>query len=407
MRALTSWKHRQCVSCFIFKFNYNYNTIDDMNKRFKISILSFIIFAFAFIGNAKEAVIYRTFIYTSEDLAEEIQRANDSQDDSRRFDVDLLNATIGAAKGIGAGYISSFIDLGVNALGNLITKNARQKKEWEEMVKKENIWSTKITSIQDVKDFYRRPSKAGALDPLGMNFDGIGCLRMENSDTVFFISCHIDRSKLNRIVNHSKFELVLDTLIINPLHSNLPNTQLPLDFSFEERKDFNLSMNIKLTSSWFTDAIELHNGSELGEFNISIPIKKEDVDSLGFIRYFRQEDEVSKYPIVGESFIVPRSYMGYRDSNDRYKNIWGTGQYKLEIELREVCDITPEYRANWKADNKRRKKMIPSDGFFNSIWQTISSQKWDEITKSWVITTISAPANVISKELIEDLRLKQ
>lgn len=136
MRALTSWKHRQCVSCFIFKFNYNYNTIDDMNKRFKISILSFIIFAFAFIGNAKEAVIYRTFIYTSEDLAEEIQRANDSQDDSRRFDVDLLNATIGAAKGIGAGYISSFIDLGVNALGNLITKNARQKKEWEEMVKK-------------------------------------------------------------------------------------------------------------------------------------------------------------------------------------------------------------------------------------------------------------------------------
>lgn len=51
--------------------------------------------------------------------------------------------------------------------------------------------------------------------------------------------------------------------------------------------------------------------------------------------------------------------------------------------------------------------MIPSDGFFNSIWQTISSQKWDEITKSWVITTISAPANVISKELIEDLRLKQ
>lgn len=348
---------------------------------------------------------YKTFIYTSEDLADDIQRVNDSQDDTRRFDIDLLNATIGAAKGIGAGYISTFVDLGVNALGNLITRNARQRKEWEDMVKKENVWSTKISSIQDVKDFYRKPSTAGALDPLNMNFDGIGCLRVEDSDTVFFISCHIDRSKLNRIVNHSKFELVLDTLIISPLHSNLPNTQLPIEFSFDERKDFNLSMNIKLTSSWFTDAIELHNDAALGEFNINIPIKKEDVDTLGFIRYVRQEDEISKYQVVGESFIVPRSYMGYRDSNGRYKNIWGTGQYKLDIELKETCDVTPEYRANWRSDRKRRKKMLPSENFFSSVWQTISSQKWDEITKSWVITTISAPADVISNELINKLEL--
>lgn len=352
-----------------------------------------------------QTIEYKTFIYTSEDLADDIQRVNDSQDDTRRFDVDLINATIGATKGIGAGYISTFIDMGVNAIGNLITRSARQKKEWEEMIKEENVWSTKITSVQDVKDFYRKPSTAGALDPLNMNFDGIGCLRMENTDTVFFISCHIDRSKLNRIVNHSKFELVLDTLILSPLHSNLPNTRLPLDFSFDERKDFNLSMNIKLTSSWFTDAIELHNDAPLGEFNINIPVKKEYVDSLGFIRYVRDEVEGPKYPVIGESFIVPRSYMGYRDANGRYKNIWGTGQYKLDIELKETCDITPEYRDNWKSDCKRRKKMLPSENFFSSVWQTISSQKWDEITKSWVITTISAPADVISNEIINKLEL--
>lgn len=370
----------------------------------KIYITILLLLASYVIASAK-IIEYKTFIYTSEDLADDIQRVNDSQDDTRRFDIDLLNATIGAAKGIGAGYISTFVDLGVNALGNLITRNARQRKEWEDMVKKENVWSTKISSIQDVKDFYRKPSTAGALDPLNMNFDGIGCLRVEDSDTVFFISCHIDRSKLNRIVNHSKFELVLDTLIISPLHSNLPNTQLPIEFSFDERKDFNLSMNIKLTSSWFTDAIELHNDAALGEFNINIPIKKEDVDTLGFIRYVRQEDEISKYQVVGESFIVPRSYMGYRDSNGRYKNIWGTGQYKLDIELKETCDVTPEYRANWRSDRKRRKKMLPSENFFSSVWQTISSQKWDEITKSWVITTISAPADVISNELINKLEL--
>ncbi len=352
-----------------------------------------------------QTIEYQTFIYTSEDLADDIQRINDNQDDTRRFDVDLLNSTLGAAKGIGAGYVTSFIDMGVSALGNLITRNSRLKKEWEDMVKAENVWSTKICSVQDVTDFYRKPSTAGALDPLNMNFDGIGCLRMEGQDTVFFVSCHIDRTKLNRIVNHSKFELVLDTLIISPVHSNLPNTQLPLEFSFNERKDFNLSMNIKLTSSWFTDAIELHNDAQLGEFNINIPVLKDDVDNNGFIKYIRPKDEPSKYAVIGESFIVPRSYMGYRDGSGRYKNIWGTGQYKLEIDIKETCGITPEYRANWKADRKRRKKLVPSDDFFSSVWQTVSSQHWDEITRSWVITTISAPAGVLSKEAINKLGL--
>lgn len=375
--------------------------------KLKLATVFFLIVCVLFVGNAQEDVeVYKTFIYTSEDLADDIQRVNDSQDDTRRFDVDLLNATLGAAKGLGAGYITSFIDMGVTAIGNLITRNARQKKEWEDMVNEENQWSTKISSVQDVKDFYRKPSTAGALDPLNMNFDGIGCMRVEDNDTVFFISCHVDRSKLNRIVNHSKFELVLDTLIISPLHSNLPNTKLPIKYSFDERTDFNLSMNIKLTSSWFTDAIELHNDAALGEFKINIPVKKDEVDSRGFIRYVRNEDETSKYPVIGESFIVPRSYMGYRDTNGRYKNIWGTGQYKLDIELKETCKITPEYRENWKNDRKKRKKMMPSENVFTTVWQTISSQDWDEITKSWVITTLKAPAGVLTKDVIKELGLE-
>ncbi|MCH5238111.1 MAG: hypothetical protein J1E95_09995, partial [Muribaculaceae bacterium] len=353
----------------------------------------------------KDISVYKTFIYTSDNLADEIQRVNDEQDDTRRFDVDLLNATVGAVKGLGAGYVSAFIDLGVNAIGNLITRNARLQNEWEETVKKENSWSTTISSIQDIKDFYKKPSTAGALDPLNMNFDGIGCMRMEGNDTVFFVSCHIDRSKLNRIVNHSKFELVLDTLILNPLHSNLPNTRLPIEYSFDERGNFNLMMNIKLTSSWFTDAIELHNDALLGEFMISIPVSRNDVDSEGYLKYYREEDSPSKYQVIGESFIVPRSYMGYRDADGRYKNIWGTGQYKLDIELQESCNITEEYRANWKNDRKARNKLKPSKGFFPTVWQTISSQNWDEITKSWVITTLKAPAGVLSNEMINQLGL--
>lgn len=357
--------------------------------------------------NAQDKVsIYKTFIYTSDDLAMEIQRVNEEQDAMRRFDMDLFNATLGAVKGIGSGYVSTLIDMGVNAIGNLITRNARLKQEWENTVQEENTWTTSISSIHDVKDFYRKPSTAGALDPMNMNFDGLGCLRLQDNDTVFFISCHIDRDKLNRIVNHSKFELVLDTLILSPIHSNLPNTQLPLEYSFDERGDFTLSMNISLSSSWFTDAIELHNDALLGNFNITVPVTKQDVDSLGFIRYARPANEQSKYPVMGESFIVPRSYMGYRDTDGQYKNIWGTGQYKLDITLTETCSITPEYRANWKKDRNKRKKLTPKEGFFPTLWKTVTSQHWDEITKSWVITTLKAPAGVINEELLQRLYLK-
>ena len=352
-------------------------------------------------------VQYQTFIYTNQTLSQEIQKVNDMQDSdaTRRFGTDLLDATLNAGKGLASGYVTSFIDMGVNAIASLVTRNARLKEEWLKSVEAENSWSTSINTIEEVKDFYERPSRSGALDPKGMVFDGIGCLRTDGNDTLFFISCHVDRSKLYRIVNHSKFELVLDTLIINPTESNLPNTALPLEFSFDERKDFNLSVNIRLTSSWFTDAIELHTDELLGEFTINIPVEREDLDENGRLHYIRRSGEVPEYEVVGESFIVPRSYMGFRDENDNYDNIWGTGQYNLAIELKESCGITDSYRENWKKDRRYRKSITPHDGLMANVWERISTQKWDEITKSWIITTLSAPAGVISNKLIEEMKL--
>ncbi len=361
------------------------------------------------VGKA-QAIEYKTFIYTDEKLAEEIQQFQDTQDPTRRFGADLFGATLNAAKGIGSGYITSFIDMGVNAIASLVTRNDRLKQEWEETVAKENTWTYPINSVQEVRDFYKEASRAGALDPMGMCFDGIGCLRMDGADTTFFVSCHIDRSKLYRIVNHSKFELILDTLIISPTHSNLPNTNLPIDFSFDERQKFNLTMEINLSSSWFTDAIELHTDVPLGSFTITVPVEQADLDEKGFLRYARAAGEPSKYSITGESFIVPRSYMGFRDESGAFQNVWGTGQYKVDIELNETCGITEAYRENWKQDRKRRKKlekeMKDCPGFFQGIWQTVASQQWDDITQSWVITTLSAPADVMSEKLIEGLGLR-
>lgn len=352
-----------------------------------------------------QGVEYQTFIYTSDELADEIAKQSEELGTSRGYLGDLFNASKEAEKGIASGYVTSFIDLGVNAIGALLTRNSRLKEEWEETVKKENVYQTQISTVSEVNDFYKQTSFDGAMDPKGMRFDGIGCLRKENKDTVFYISCHIDRSKINRIINHSKFELVLDTLIISPTHSNLPNSSLDIPFSFEERKNFTLSMNIKLLSSWMNEIVQLQKNQELGEFSINIPVDQSVLDNKGYLHYVRNANDAPAYKVLGESFIVPRSYMGYRDENDNYKNSWGTGEYKLDITLKETCDVTDQYRSKWKEDRKRRKEMQPKEKFFASSWQTISNQRWDELTKSWVITTLKAPASIITKDVIDKLGL--
>ena len=349
---------------------------------------------------------YQTFIYTSEDLALEIQQLS-SERKSRGYLSDLFVASKEAVKGIGAGYVTSFIDLGVNAIGSLFTRNSRLREQWEETVNKENVYETQISTVSEINDFYKETSFDGAMDPKGMRFNGIGCLRKVDKDTVFYISCHIDRSKIHRIINHSKFELVLDTLIISPTHSNLPNTYLDIPYSFEERQNFTLSMNIKLTSSWMNEIVQLQKNQELGEFSVNIPVDQSILDSNGFLRYVRQHDDQPRYKVVGESFIVPRSYMGFRDTDDNFKNSWGTGEYKISIELRETCDVTQQYRDNWKQDRKRRKEMQSKENLLARSWQVISNQRWDELTQSWVITTLKAPAGIITKDVIEKLGLEQ
>ena len=109
---------------------------------------------------------------------------------------------------------------------------------------------------------------------------------------------------------------------------------------------------------------------------------------------------------MGESFIVPRSYMGFRDDKDNFKDCWGTGEYKLSVAIKETCDITDNYRTHWKEDYKHRKQMAKANkNLLDQSWQMVSSQKWDELAQSWVITTLKAPASQISTDVINKLGL--
>lgn len=382
-------------------------------RRFTFATLAMLL---AYQVMTAQCIEYNAFVYTSAQLADEVnvacQEAVDEQERGLVEDAGL--AAYSSAKGIAGGYVTSFFTMGVNALASLFTQNSKNKAEWLAAVEAESSWSHTIENVDGLHDFYNCGSKSGALDPQGMSFNGIGCVRTEGKDTVFYISCHInqDREKLKRIVNHSKFELVLDTLIVSPKRSNLPNTTLDLDYSFADRGNFNLAVTIKLTSSWFTREIELHNDEQLGEFTINIPIREEDLDDKGFLRYVRKENEEGKYKVKGESFIVPRSYICYRDEYDRVIPFWGTGEYNISIELKETCEVTNDFKKRWKDDRKKREQvqaqMEDKDdkkGFLSEKWQTITAQDWNANLQQWTITTLTAPADVISQEINRRLGL--
>jgi hypothetical protein len=350
---------------------------------------------------------YETKIYTSDKVGTLIRDEYRKQSaNSRGYLSDLGIAALNAGKGVAGGYVGAFVDVGVNALVSLFTKNATNKQAWENIVKAENSYTETLATLEPINNFYSAPSFDGPLDPAGMNFYGIGCVRTVDKDTVFYISTHIDEAKINRIINHSKFELSLDTLIIDPYKLDLPNSNFPdAAFSFDERKDLQITVEIRLISSWINELTQLQNNQELGSFAVNIPISKKDLDANGKLRYALKTGEPAQYKIAGESFIVPRSFMGYRDEENNYRNSWGTGDYDVQIKISESCGITENYRKQWKADWKRREDAENSENFVQRTCKLVSSQKWNELTKQWVVTTIKAPADIVTDDLLETLGL--
>ena len=350
---------------------------------------------------------YTAFIYTSPTLTDEISAKYTEMKlaTKRGLGTELGVAALNATKSIASGYVTSFFDLGIKVVSDFFTREQRRKQEWDEIVNAENQYQTSISSVSDLCDFYTSTSTDGSLDSRGMSFDGIGCLRMDGSDTAFYLSCHIDRSKIDRIVRHGKFQLVLDTLIISPFHSNLPNSSFDTVFSYENRCNFSMMIQMNITSSWMDQLPQMHKDQELGSFSIYIPVDQSDLDSTGFFRYVRKDGEKTRYPVMGESFIVPRSYTGMRD--DMGKLIYGTGQYNLSITLNESCSVTASYREKWKDNLKQRKKAVKNgNGILSQAWKTITSQQWDSIGHKWVITVLQAPVDVLKEDAIEKLHLK-
>lgn len=272
---------------------------------------------------------------------------------------------------------------------------SNQREEWDEMIDNENYYMDTLSYMNGLTDFYSEGSYDGPLDPANLKFNGFTLLSKRLGKDVLKFYCHVetDEAGLNQIFNHSKFNLVLDSMYFSPYNCHLPNLAANyiypeenkdygrnIKFSYDDRENLMVSLYFSFTSSWYNEAVMLARDVDLGTFKVQIPINEEKLQDSVFVyrrkdidanrEYYKAHrelfdpkspkfDEDLEMPdtayltISGNCFIVPRSYMPLPGGIAH----WGTGEYNVDLCIVEQCNITDVIRKNWHRDYRKLTRM--------------------------------------------------
>lgn len=276
-----------------------------------------------------------------------------------------------------AGGVAAVVNVIGTELVNLTQIRSKQHKAWLEMRQKECSFIDSLQSVKGQSDFYSRQSNYGPLDPSDMNFDGITFCANRGGKEVLRMVCHIDTTRFDHLFLHSKFYLVVDSIVFHPYRSFLPNlkanrieqprkdaSQDEIDywntisqFNFDEHQEPTINIKMDVSSSWINELVQVYQDVKLGTFSVNIPIKKDGLNDSVYI-YSRSKAITENQPTIdmeGDCFVVPRSYMPVSANNPS----WGTGEYKMKVVLTENCRYNPkEGRSkNWHRDYKQLVRM--------------------------------------------------
>lgn len=292
------------------------------------------------------------------------------------------------------GGVSSVFTILGNEIVSLTKIRSQQKRRWMEMRQKECLFTDSLQSVKGQSDFYRRQSSYGPLDPSDMNFDGITFKANHGGKEVLRMVCHIDTTRFAHMFLHSKFYLVLDTLVFHPYESFLPNMSANRignvhgnsmtagqrdywntisQFNFAEQLDPSINVRIDISSSWINEAVEVFKDVSLGSFSVNIPVNEMSLrDSV--YSYSRQAAIDARQPTIdmtGDCFVVPRSYMPVAANSPS----WGTGEYKMKVVLTERCRYNPKEgrSANWHKDYKQLVRLQNNGKADNEYWNNFVS----------------------------------
>ena len=303
----------------------------------------------------------------------------------------VLTDIAGTMLGGGVPAVMTVIGTEINNLTQIRTK---QKNALMEMRRKECSFVDSLQSVKGQSDFYSKLSNHGPLDPSDMNFDGITLRANKGNKEVLRMVCHIDTTKFEYLFLHSKFYLVVDTLIFYPYRSFLPNlkanhirpprpgksSQEEIEiwntmsqFDFEERQSLTVNIKMDVYSSWINELVQVYQDVKLGTFSINIPIDERELKDSVYV-YYRGKAIAEKKPIInvnGDCFVVPRSYMPVSAKNPS----WGTGEYKMKVVLSEKCKYNPseERSKNWHRDYKQLVRLQNDGKVKNEYWEDIET----------------------------------
>ena len=401
-----------------------------MNKRFLITqILSGIAVCLmaqnvypqkSSFEDRKDASSFSLYVYQDQDLSKKFRaywteqvEALEANDQSQRGLLsDAFSTMVGTASGMAYTSLTGLVSTGINLIGNMVKS---KKDEWRQVMQKENKFEKTLMTMQNLDDFYSSISTTSALDPSNIAFNGFGCHQKRDNETVFYISCHLDTTQqaLSRIFRHSKFQLRVDTLIFNPYKCDLPNDSSlryseRRPFSFEDRSNLKLNIEVTISSSWINQAIQVHKDQQLGSFSLQVPISDMNLKD-GVFRFVRggSDNSVRDIQMQGECFVVPRSYVGVRDDQGNYYDAWGTGQYKVVMKFKESCDIAPRllqgnnWKEDWKYKKAQRKAHKRPVNFFRTVQQV-----WDKNANQWIVTLLEAPTQQMVTTMLGDIGIQ-
>lgn len=337
------------------------------------------------------------------------------------------------SRGLAANMLSAATSGGLTTMVDIVATEAiklthirkTQKSQWMKMIEKECTYSDSISSVRGLQDFYTEPSRHGALDPSNINFDGISIRGVRDGREIVYLSCHIDTTRMNELFHHSKFYLVLDTLSFNPFECHLPNlgannirgnktdvSGRENGFSFDERKDLTVGMELSLSSSWINEAVMIQQNVPLGTFklNVKIPeIQKGEIFTYSRARIDRNRERMRKdrslqldtayVQVQGDCFVVPRSFMPVSAT----ERMWGTGEYKIKVKFRESCRFSQDAQQNdkwkhWHKDYRQLRKMQRNENQIAEYFQTLWNQNGDMLTKTMIKQGLSTGVSATKQQ---------
>ena len=187
---------------------------------------------------------------------------------------------------------SNLVNYTVSFISTVIKNRKERFNNWYKTAKSYRQFTKTLSQKQTIGDFYGVPSINGAFDPENIIFDGIGCScyfyskasegKSSKHDEYCYIFCKLrtDSIGMKSIVNHSKFMLEIDSIFFRPNLCDIPcnitrKVTRDADF-FEKQTNLNVTLNVRIYSSWFNEAIMLQRDQLLGSFDVVMKIDKSD-----------------------------------------------------------------------------------------------------------------------------------